>query len=185
MSFAKQIQMMARNNAWSNDRLLRACAELSSDEFKAKRVSFFPSLCETLNHILAIDCYYIDALVGGGIGPRAFYDYQPHDDVASLATAQRQSDEQLIALCDRETNETLRMQVPTDRGGAGIFPELRGNLLLHLFTHQIHHRGQAHAMLAGTVVKPPQLDEYFLDFDAGVRADDLVRTGLPGPEAFR
>jgi uncharacterized damage-inducible protein DinB len=39
-------------------------------------------------------------------------------------------------------------------------------VLAHLFIHQIHHRGQAHAMLAGTAVKPPQLDEFFLDEDA-------------------
>ena len=38
-------------------------------------------------------------------------------------------------------------------------------ILAHLFQHQVHHRGQAHAMLAGTDVPPPQLDEFFLDFD--------------------
>ena len=43
--------------------------------------------------------------------------------------------------------------------------ETIGNTLLHLFQHQIHHRGQAHAMLAGTSVAPPQLDEFFLEFD--------------------
>jgi hypothetical protein len=29
----------------------------------------------------------------------------------------------------------------------------------HLFQHQIHHRGQAHAMLSGTSAAPPQLGE--------------------------
>ncbi len=38
-------------------------------------------------------------------------------------------------------------------------------VLPHLFQHQIHHRGQAHAMLSSTGVAPPQLDEFFLDFD--------------------
>ena len=37
--------------------------------------------------------------------------------------------------------------------------------LAHLFNHQTHHRGQVHAMLAGTGVPPPQLDEFFLDWD--------------------
>ena len=32
--------------------------------------------------------------------------------------------------------------------------------LLEAIRAEIHHRGQAHAMLAGTAVKPPQLDEY-------------------------
>ena len=36
-------------------------------------------------------------------------------------------------------------------------------VLLHLFQHQIHHRGQIHAMLSGTKIAPPQLDDFFLD----------------------
>ena len=43
-------------------------------------------------------------------------------------------------------------------------------LLAHLFQHQIHHRGQAHAMLAGTRVEPPQLDEFFCANEAHLRA---------------
>lgn len=38
--------------------LLKACRELTQDEFEAKRVSFFPSLQLTLNHILLVDWYY-------------------------------------------------------------------------------------------------------------------------------
>jgi hypothetical protein len=40
-------------------------------------------------------------------------------------------------------------------------------------------------MLAGTPVKPPQLDEYFLAFDAPARAPDLVAGRIEGPEALR
>ncbi|TMA85157.1 MAG: damage-inducible protein DinB, partial [Deltaproteobacteria bacterium] len=50
--------------------------------------------------------------------------------------------------------------------------------LAHLFVHQIHHRGQAHAMLAGTSVPPPQLDEFLLASDAPVRAADLEGLGF-------
>ncbi len=47
----EQIRAMARNNAWSNYRLHNACAQLSDTEYRAKRVSFFPSLPLTLIHI--------------------------------------------------------------------------------------------------------------------------------------
>ncbi|MGL1143213.1 hypothetical protein ACSTLN_23785 [Vibrio parahaemolyticus] len=46
-----------------------------------------------------------------------------------------------------------------------------------MFQHQIHHRGQAHAMLAGTPVAPPQLDEFFCAGDAPLRATDLAELG--------
>src|SRR5437868_13365726 len=53
---------MAYNNAWANHRLLTACCKLSHADFEAPRTSFFPSLKATLNHIVTVDWYYIDAL---------------------------------------------------------------------------------------------------------------------------
>jgi uncharacterized damage-inducible protein DinB len=53
---------MAANNAWSNHRLLAACAQLSQEDFVATRTSFFPSLKSTLNHIVTVDWYYVDAI---------------------------------------------------------------------------------------------------------------------------
>lgn len=184
MDLVSHFRRMARNNAWSNHRLHAACANLSRDDFKATRTSFFPSLHATLNHILAIDHYYIDALTGGGLGPAAFSEYKPFDDMTRLAAAQADSDRRLIAFCDSLGPADPARRVTTDRGEAGPFDETIGDLLAHLFLHQIHHRGQAHAMLSGTTVKPPQLDEYFLVFDAAARSPDLVSAGIDGPEAI-
>jgi uncharacterized damage-inducible protein DinB len=50
-------------------------------------------------------------------------------------------------------------------------------LLLHLFQHQIHHRGQAHAMLSATSVRPPQLDEFFPEGEAPLRAAEFDELG--------
>src|SRR5215813_2327254 len=62
---------MACNNAWSNLRLLTACGKLSQADFVAPRTSFFPSIKATLNHILTVDWYYIDALERGLRGAEA------------------------------------------------------------------------------------------------------------------
>ncbi|RZI68452.1 MAG: damage-inducible protein DinB [Pseudomonas sp.] len=59
----------------------------------------------------------------------------------------------------------------------GVIPERVDRLLLHLFQHQIHHRGQVHGMLSGTRISPPQLDEFYLDGDLPLRAADKP---LPG-----
>ena len=68
---------MAYNNAWSNHRLLKACALLSQPDFVAHRTSFFPSIKATLNHNLTVDWFYIDALVAlaGALG---FNTWQRH-----------------------------------------------------------------------------------------------------------
>ena len=182
MSLTSHINKMARNNAWANYRLHQACMQLPEGAFAAERTGFFPSISATLNHILAVDGYYLDALTSGGLGPRAFYDFAPHAAITPLAAAQSVMDRRLIAYCDCLTEADLAATIATDRGSAGIFQERCDELLAHLFQHQIHHRGQAHAMLSGTSVKPPQLDEYFLVFDHAARASDLANTGIDGPE---
>lgn len=153
---------MARNNAWANDRLLSACVDLGREEFAARRTSFFPSLRATLNHSLWVDRYYLDALEQGGRG-RSIGGPPDIAMPAALRTAQAQQDRRLVAFCDRLTASDLVRWIDTDRGRP--VPERTDRLLAHLFQHQIHHRGQAHAMLAGTRVAPPQLDEFFLEFD--------------------
>ena len=178
---AAHFRAMARNNAWANARLLEACAALGPEAFAAPRTSFFPSLRATLNHSYAVDQYYLDALEQAGVGPAAFADAPDFADPAALAAAQAASDRRLIAFCDRLTGPDLDRSVPTDRGGHGTIPERVDALLAHLFQHQIHHRGQAHAMLAGTPVPPPQLDEFFLDFD---RHPSVAAIGLlPGRQS--
>jgi uncharacterized damage-inducible protein DinB len=155
---------------------------LSQAEFDAPRIGFFPSLAATLNHILAVDRYYVDALSGGGLGAAAFHGYRPFADKAALALAQDESDRALIALCDGETEAALAATTATDRGAdRPPVSEVRERLYAHLFLHQIHHRGQAHAMLSGTSVKPPQLDEYWLAFDRDARAGDLAVLGMEDP----
>jgi uncharacterized damage-inducible protein DinB len=157
---------MARNNAWANDRLLEACEALGPAAFAAPRTSFFPSLRRTLSHLYAVDVYYLDALEETGRGLAVFQPADPDFALpAALRAAQAASDRRLIAFCDRLAAPGLDRLVPVDRGEDGVVPERTDALLAHLFQHQIHHRGQAHAMLAGTHVPPPQLDEFFLDWD--------------------
>ena len=95
----------------------------------------------------------------------------------SCAPQQRAVDRRLIDACAALTDAQLALPVPVPRR-AGIEHETATRLLAHLFQHQIHHRGQAHAMLAGTPVKPPQLDEFFCANEAHLRAAELAELGL-------
>lgn len=166
--------LLARNNAWANARLLAACEGLGPGEWEADRTSFFPSLKATMEHIHAVDRYYIDAATGGGLGPSAFRDAPHFASAAEMRPAQEALDRRLIALCDGLTDRELARGVVTDRGADGRHVERLDRLLLHLFQHQVHHRGQAHAMLSGTSVAPPQLDEFFLDYDRHPTAEAFL-----------
>lgn len=167
---------MARNNAWANHRLLAACAGLGQAELEAARTGFFPSIKATLNHILIIDRFYVDGLEGGWLGPKAWADRMPCATVVDLQREQSAVDRRLIAVCDALTEASLGDVVRLNRD-TRVQTERRDRLLLHLFQHQVHHRGQAHAMLSGTRVKPPQLDEFFSAAEAPLRAAEFAALG--------
>ena len=168
----------ARNNAWANHRLLGACAQLTREELHATRTSFFPTILKTLNHILIVDWYYIDALERGGKGRSVFEKEEPFDDVGELRAAQRASDLRLVALVERMKDGDELAEVHLQRRDH-VQKERAADVLMHLYEHQIHHRGQVHAMLAGTRVAPPQLDEFFMAEELPLRARELDELGLP------
>ncbi|MDP3675048.1 MAG: DinB family protein [Novosphingobium sp.] len=167
---------MAYNNGWANHRLLAACAGLSQADFVAPRTGFFPSLRATLNHILIVDRFYVDAMEGGTLGPTTWANPEPCETAITLRDAQREADRRLIAVVERLGMADLDRVVDIHRGDR-IQRERIDRLLLHLFQHQIHHRGQAHAMLSATEVRPPQLDEFFSVGEAPLRATEFAELG--------
>jgi uncharacterized damage-inducible protein DinB len=77
-------------------------------------------------------------------------------------------------------NQTIRVNRETR-----VQTERADRLLLHLFQHQIHHRGQAHSMLSGTTIPPPQLDEFFSLAEAPLRAAEFKELGWTEAEIWR
>jgi len=168
------LRIQAHANALANLRLHAAMAPLSRDELQARRTGFFPSLMATLNHILAVDAYYIAALAGDPDPEAAWRSVQPAIDLPPLVAAQRASDMRLLALCDSLDAERCDRVVEMPRRNGRIQRDRAAHVLAHLFMHQVHHRGQVHAMLSGTSVKPPQLDEFLMPSEAHLREAEML-----------
>jgi uncharacterized damage-inducible protein DinB len=166
----------ACNNAWANHRLLTACATLDRAEFEAARTGFFPSLQATLNHIYVIDLFYVDALEGGWLGPKAWRNPVPYQAIAELIPAQAAMDRRLIAVCDALTPARLDDIVKINRD-TKVQSERRDRLLMHLFQHDIHHRGQAPARLSATRDTPPLWEVLCAPGEAPLRADEFKQLG--------
>ena len=183
-SLLQTLRAMAYNNAWANHRLLSACTVLTQAEFAAPRTGFFPSIQATLNHILVIDWFYVDALEGGTLGPAAWSDPVPCPALQDLHREQAAVDRRLITWCDAldasGPDRVIRVHRVTR-----VQTERADRLLLHLFQHDVHHRGQAHAMLSGTRVKPPQLDEFFSIAEAPLRAAEFAELGWTEETVWR
>lgn len=177
MTPQRYLLAQAYNNAWANHRLLKACGGLSPEALAAPRVSFFPSIIHTLNHILTVDWLYISALEGDCMGAAAFEPEIPFPVFADLDREQRAADRRLIDHCRSLVTETLTQEVRIPRE-THVQVETADRVLLHLFQHQIHHRGQVHAMLSGTSVAPPQLDEFFSSGEERLRQRDFAELGF-------
>jgi uncharacterized damage-inducible protein DinB len=175
-SHIQTLRAMAYNNAWANHRLHAACARLTQADFEAPTMGFFGSIQATLNHILVIDRFYVDALAGGTLGAAAWADRVPCPTMSDLRPAQAAIDRRLIAWCEALNESGVDRVIQVHRG-THVQTERADRLLLHLFQHQIHHRGQAHAMLSGTPVPPPQLDEFFSVAEAPLRAVEFNELG--------
>jgi uncharacterized damage-inducible protein DinB len=173
----------AYNNGWANHRLYKACLVLSEDEFLAPRSSFFPTIKATLNHLLTVDWFYLQALEREANAEPAEFDsqrfFEPEEPCATLVELHReqaQADRRLIGYCRHLRDFDLQRPVTILRPDR-VQRDTRLRLLAHLFEHQIHHRGQVHAMLAETAIKPPQLDEFFCADEAPLRAQDFAELG--------
>jgi uncharacterized damage-inducible protein DinB len=148
--------LLARYNAWANERLYDACALLPEAEVKAPRRAFFGSILATLNHILVGDRIWMSRLAGGDL-------VLPlnrilHDDLAPLRAAQRGQDKLLVELVGSIPASRLDESLSYRNTKGEAFANPYRLVLGHLFNHQTHHRGQVHDMLSQTAVAPPELD---------------------------
>jgi uncharacterized damage-inducible protein DinB len=156
-------QRMAAYNRWANARLYEAASKLSPTELAAPRSGFFPSLLKTLNHILVGDTIWLGRLDGAGSPGVTRLDQVLHTEFPALKAARVTTDDRIVTFVDSLTPERFGEDLVyrTTTGEAMTTPV--DQVLAHVFNHQTHHRGQAHAMLSSTGVAPPVLDLiYFL-----------------------
>ena len=168
-----QYSLMARFNAWANLRLYECAARLPEEAYRADRKAFFGSVHRTLNHLLVVDRLWSGRIESVDRGICAL-DQILYDDFASLRAARRKEDEHLVAFVDGLGEErlgaTVRFRAITN---GGIYDARTDHILLTLFNHQTHHRGQVHVMMTQAGVIPPPLD--VVDYLAGI--GEMTRAG--------
>ncbi len=162
------IALMARFNAWANDRLYGCIAGISEEAYREDRKAYFGSIHNTLNHLLVVDRLWTCRLKETDHGIESL-DQILYGDFEPLRAARETEDAALIALVDGLSEEELRSPVTYGRIiGGGTHTTRRDHILITLYNHQTHHRGQVHAMLTQQGIDPPPLDVIYLLEELGL-----------------
>ncbi|WP_455372340.1 DinB family protein [Limibacillus halophilus] len=149
---------LANYNAWANERLYEAVEHLPEGAWSAPReAAFFTSIRGTLNHILLADRAWMDRLEGHP--PRfSSLDEMLHDDFESLRADRKLEDRRILSYCDELKQSSLLNDIEYRTVGGQQMVTRHDRILTHLFNHQTHHRGQAHALILEAGAEPPPLD---------------------------
>jgi uncharacterized damage-inducible protein DinB len=150
--------MMARYNAWANARAYEMARRLPDEQYRQDTGAYFRSLHGTFNHIMTADLIWMRRLTGSGDHPNRLSAIVI-DELQSLSAARQRLDQRIIdfveALSNLQLEETLDYRMLD--GTSATQP--RREILAHLFNHQTHHRGQAHAIMTMLgIAEPPPLD---------------------------
>jgi uncharacterized damage-inducible protein DinB len=138
---------MARYNRWMNDKVYATAQTLSDEQRKANRGAFFRSLHGTLNHILLTDEAWMQRLRGESVTMQA-PDQELHSDFTELHAARQAMDQTLL-----DWAGSLGNVPPTHSFGFFSVAYQRQITLplvavvMQIFNHQTHHRGQATTVL--------------------------------------
>jgi uncharacterized damage-inducible protein DinB len=149
--------LLARFNRWVNRRFYALAEGLGDAERKRDRGAFFGSIHNTLSHLLVVDRLWLDRLEGSSNEIRGL-DEVPYADFAELRAARAAMDERIIRYVDGLDAAALA-RPHRYRFISGTEAQTPVHLILiTLFNHQTHHRGQIHAMFTQAGVRPPDSD---------------------------
>ncbi len=167
--------LLAEFNAWANARLHGAAASLPAAEVSRDRGAFFGSILGTLNHILLVDQLYRDRLEARQSTFKGLDDIL-HADMAGLTAAQSAIDAHYMAytagLSDADLDGEVAFTTLMDQAEDWRVP-LRV-YLSNLSQHQVHHRGQAYALLNQAGVNVPSIG--FIEFCMDEKQGMVSRT---------
>lgn len=151
-------QTFARYNAWMNENVYAGCARIPDARRKTDMGAFFKSIHGTLNHLLVGDTLWM-ARFQGQPPPDLALNSIVHEDFEVLRTARRAKDAEITNFAAGLTAEWLsRPFTFVSKTYSRTFTFPAHVLVMQLFNHQTHHRGQVTTLMMQCGVDPGPTD---------------------------
>jgi uncharacterized damage-inducible protein DinB len=140
-------ELMGRYNQWMNEKLYQVCAGIPDQKRKKDLGAFFKSVHGTLNHLLYGDKAWMGRFSGNPLVVNVIGE-ELYEEFDALKAERRALDQQILdwshALSPEWLNRPFKYTSNVD-GKTRVLPAWV--LVMHMFNHQTHHRGQVTTLL--------------------------------------
>jgi len=157
MTAITNFQLLSNYNTWANTKIFSSCKKLDDTEYKKDRRAFFSSIHGTLNHLLVVDKAYISRIKGKDHGLISLNQIL-YENLLQLEEERIKEDKRLVDLVYSLSEKSIHKEITYKGFETGNTTYTINMILITLFNHQTHHRGQIHNMLSQAGIKPPQID---------------------------
>lgn len=152
---------MARYNLWQNNSLITAANGLDDAARQMDRGAFFGSIEHTFAHLLWGDQMWLHRFAGTGLPAATSIPGSVDMGMGwdAFCAARAAFDAQILAWAHAVGTDWFAGDLTWFSGGLGRdVTKPKQLLVLQLFNHQTHHRGQIHAMLTAAGARPGDTD---------------------------
>ncbi len=141
-------------NSWANRRVLDACAPLSAEQLTQNLHSSFPSVRDTLAHIMLAEWLWLERWLGRSPA------FPPSDfaDLAAIRARWQTIETDLNAFIRKLSAADLDRTVEYKNTKGTVFSNPMWQMLQHLVNHGTYHRGQITTMLRQLGAAPSTTD---------------------------
>jgi uncharacterized damage-inducible protein DinB len=155
-----------KHNYWARDRQLQVCASLTEEQFLRPVAGSFPSLRDTLAHMVAVEWLWLErwrcrspkSLLPAG-------DFSTLEAVVQRWNAlEREMREYMVGLDEKALTRPLTYK--NFQGEEWTYP--LWEMIVHVLNHQSYHCGQVATLLRMLGVQPPHVD-FLVAQDMGFR----------------
>jgi len=167
---------MSKYNQIMNLRMIDASSNLSTELLHLDRGAFFKSMIGTLNHILIGDILWLKRFANhtksyASLTPARNMDNPKSldailfDDLDSFKEERTRIDSIIIEWCKELVQDDLDDYLTYKNFKGEAHSKRFGDLILHVFLHQVHHRGQLTTLFsqAGIEFGETDLPEFVSD----------------------
>ena len=154
------------HNYWARDCQLRTCSSLSAEQFLRPVGGSFPSMRDTLAHMLAVEWIWLERWKGNS--PKALIPASQFPSLGVLVErwgALEFDVREYVSGLDEAALERP-LTCASTRGEKWTYP--LWPMMAHLLNHQSYHRGQVTTLLRMLGVRPPRID-FLVGRDVGFR----------------